>query len=145
MPTNLYGPYDSYGEDKSHVVAALIRRASTSKDKLLVWGSGTPLRQFCFVGDLCKLVLWIAFRPERTETIALLPAEEHSIAEMAQCVASAFNLAGIEFDRSKADGQHRKAMSNELMRQQLGGKFEFTSLQKGISLTVAHYLSHASL
>ena len=63
VPTNLYGPHDSYADDKSHVVAALIKRASQSTNELLVWGSGQPLRQFCYVGDLCKLTLWVALRP----------------------------------------------------------------------------------
>ncbi len=74
VPTNLYGPWDSYADDKSHVVAALIKRASQSKQELIVWGSGQPLRQFCFAGDICKLVLWIALREQKTTMIALVPS-----------------------------------------------------------------------
>jgi GDP-L-fucose synthase len=64
VPTNLYGPGDNYAEDRSHVVAALIRRAhdaSRKQECLEVFGSGSPLRQFCFAPDLALLLLWSVF------------------------------------------------------------------------------------
>ena len=113
VPTNLYGPHDNYDPAKSHVVAALIERAARSKNTLTVWGTGSPLRQFCFVEDLCKLVMWVILRKERTETIALVPSEEYSIKQLAECVAEEFGIKDIHFDTNKADGQFRKTMSNE--------------------------------
>ena len=91
VPTNLYGPNDCYSPDSSHVVAALIRRASELKENepLTVWGSGTPLRQFCYAPDLACLLLWAVFDPERhLDPLALLPAEEYSIADLARSIAS---------------------------------------------------------
>ena len=64
VPTNLYGKYDSYGEDKSHVVPALIKKAVLAKTKgesMIVLGTGKPLRQFCYTPDLAKLILWVLF------------------------------------------------------------------------------------
>ena len=115
VPTNLYGPNDCYSPESSHVVAALIRRASELQDgePLTVWGSGTPLRQFCYAPDLACLLLWAVFDQSRhLEPLALLPAEEYSIADLATSIASQFSNCQVVFDTSKADGQHRKCMSN---------------------------------
>jgi nucleoside-diphosphate-sugar epimerase len=96
-------------------VAALIKRAFEQKEsgKLTVWGSGKPLRQFCYIEDFCELLLWIALRKERTETIALLPPQEHSIRDLAQCIADELSIPLLEFDASKSDGQYRKTMSHK--------------------------------
>lgn len=58
----------------------------------MVWGSGNPLRQFCFAEDLCKLILWVLLREERTDTIALVPREEYSIKELAESVVEAMGV-----------------------------------------------------
>ena len=139
IPTNLYGPYDSYGPDKSHVVAGLIERCSRLKagEPLVVWGSGKPLRQFCFTMDLCKLMLWVLFRPQKSELIALVPQEEHSILGLSRLIASEFGVKNIEFDTTKADGQHRKYMSPETLRQNLQpNTFEFCPLEEGLKPTI---------
>ena len=90
VPTNLYGPNDCYVAESSHVAAALIRRASELQEgeSLTVWGSGKPLRQFCYAPDLALLLLWVTFDPEKhVEPLALLPQEEYSIAELATNIA----------------------------------------------------------
>ena len=68
----------------------------------------------------------------------MLPAEEHSIADLARAIASQFSNREVIFDASKADGQHRKCMGNEALRGLLA-RFEFTGLQEGIRLTVEDY------
>lgn len=91
MPTNLYGPNDCYDPKSSHVVAALIRRAYElpQGDPLTVWGSGSPLRQFCYTPDLAMLLLWTVFDPKKSsDPLPLLPSEEYSIGELAKCVAA---------------------------------------------------------
>ncbi len=93
VPTNLYGPNDNYSAESSHVVAALIRRASELKEgeSLTVWGSGSPLRQFCFTPDLALLLLWVTFDTRKLqEPLPLIPSEEYTIAELAQTIASSF-------------------------------------------------------
>ena len=119
MPTNLFGPNDCYVPESSHVAAALIRRASElgEGEALTVWGSGKPLRQFCYAPDLALLLLWVAFDPERhLEPLALLPEEEYSIAELATNIAAQFINQEVSFDTSKADGQYRKCMSNASLK-----------------------------
>jgi len=141
VPTNLYGPNDCYSLDSSHVVAALIRRASELADgePLTVWGSGQPLRQFCYAPDLALLLLWVTFESVHlAEPLPLLSETEHSIADLARCVASEFGDRQVLFDCSKADGQARKCMSSADLRGLLRN-FEFTSLEEGIRLTVADY------
>jgi nucleoside-diphosphate-sugar epimerase len=85
------------------------------------------LRQFCYVPDLCKLVLYTLVRP-KFEVVALVPAEEYSIGELAEAVAEEFGLGGVEFDCSKPDGQQRKNMGNETLSEWLPG-FKFTTLK----------------
>lgn len=145
VPTNLYGPFDNYAESKSHVVAALIKRAFQSQGSLEVWGSGKPLRQFCYAGDLAMLILWTCFglRDSSVKLIALVPEQEHTIGELAHCVAKAVGLGEVKFDPSKADGQLRKTMSNATLRRLLPS-FQFTKLESGIKLTVDAYLQAQS-
>ena len=142
MPTNLYGPNDCYAPESSHVVAALIRRASElpQNTPLTVWGSGTPLRQFCYTPDLAVLLLWVALDTavKIDDPLPLLPEEEHSIGELATCIAKQFGDTEVVFDTTKADGQHRKCMSNAGLRTLLPN-FAFTELEEGIRLTVADY------
>jgi len=101
VPTNLYGPNDSYPEQSSHVVAALIRRAHEVAEKkgmeLSVWGSGKPLRQFCYTPDVALLLLWVTLRKSEVKQsefslIALIPTEEDSIGDLAKCIANEFKI-----------------------------------------------------
>lgn len=94
VPTNLYGPFDSYSESKSHVVAALIRRAHACTlrgEKVLeVYGTGKPLRQLCFAPDLALLMLFVAFNASNDIAhglISLLPEEEYTIEQVAKTIA----------------------------------------------------------
>ena len=110
VPTNLYGKYDSYGEDKSHVVPALIKKAVLAKTKgepMIVLGTGKPLRQFCYTPDLAKLILWVLFQRSQTPftLISLVPEEEYSIRELAETIVDIVGVEkGLDFDETKADG-----------------------------------------
>ena len=89
-----------------------------------MWGSGAPLRQFCYAPDLALLLLWVTFVDgtkcnrwseellQGGEPLALVPAEEHSIADLARAIASQFSHREVIFDATKADGQSRKCMGN---------------------------------
>ena len=142
VPTNLYGKYDVYGQT-SHVVAALIEkadRAARDKTPLQVWGSGTPLRQFCFAPDLAQLILYSLFAEGVPKVVALVPREEYSIKELAETVAEVSGVSvGCVYDTSKADGQFRKTMSDQGLRALIGDDFKFTSLKDGLKITVDHY------
>lgn len=92
-----------------------------------VFGTGTPLRQFCYAPDLAFLMLWVAFTKTKLDLIALVPEDEQTIGELAQVVAREFSLREVRFDPSRADGQHRKTMSNKTLRSLLPN-FKFTPL-----------------
>lgn len=86
VPTNIYGMNDQYDPKRSHVVSALIRKAyeaKQKKQKFVVYGSGAPLRQFCYTHDICKLLLWVLFSGEKISTIALFDEMEYSIRDVA--------------------------------------------------------------
>ena len=142
VPTNLYGKYDVYG-GTSHVVAGLIEKASTCVSPprpLPVWGTGSPLRQFCYAPDLANLILFTLFEPGVPKVLALVPREEYSIAQLAETVAKVYGVVkGCEYDHTKADGQYRKTMSDQALRELVGEEFKFTSLEDGLRETIEHY------
>lgn len=126
MPTNLYGPGDNYHYDNSHVIAALIRRfheAKVSKaSEVLIWGTGTPKREFLFVEDMALASVFIMELDKATYDSETQPMQscinvgfgsDITIAQLAQAVAKATGYQGeIKFDISKPDGPPRKLMDS---------------------------------
>jgi GDP-L-fucose synthase len=135
IPTNIYGPYDNFHLEHAHVIPALIHKASIS-EKLVVAGSGTPLRQFIYSEDLAKLIVWSLHQYDSTEPIILSVPTDHevSIGQVAKLIADEFGI-DIEFDKEKPDGQHRKTANNSKIMS-LIPDFEFTPIQEGIAKTV---------
>lgn len=115
MPTNLYGPGDNYHPENSHVVPALIRRFHEAKlrgDKdVVIWGTGTPLREFLHVDDLAEACLLLMRRYSGEQIVNVGSGEEVSIARLAQLIAEAVGYRGrLVFDASKPDGTPRKLL-----------------------------------
>jgi len=120
MPTNLYGPGDNYNVECSHVLPALIRRAHECKvegeKKLLVWGSGTPKREFLYVDDLAAACVYFMHKSlyEYSEPLPLLnigTGKELTIAALAQLVMEVVGIeAELAFDSNKPDGTLRKLL-----------------------------------
>ena len=118
MPTNLYGPGDNYDPLKSHVLPALIRRAHEAKTadlkELVVWGSGTPRREFMHVDDLasaCVFALQHLNASDIGECINVGIGQDLSISELAEIVMRTVGYAGrLAFDASKPDGTPRKLL-----------------------------------
>ena len=115
MPTNLYGPGDNYHPENSHVVPALIRRFHEAKlrgDKdVVIWGTGTPLREFLHVDDLAEACLLLMRRYSGEQIVNVGSGEEVSIARLAQLIAEAVDYRGrLVFDASKPDGTPRKLL-----------------------------------
>ncbi|HVK95869.1 MAG TPA: GDP-L-fucose synthase [Noviherbaspirillum sp.] len=125
MPTNLYGPGDNYHPENSHVIPALIRRFHEAKikqvDKVTIWGTGTPRREFLYVDDMadaCVHVMELDRNTVEKHTAAMLShinvgtGEDVTIREVAEVIRKAVGYTGeIEFDASKPDGTPRKLMS----------------------------------
>jgi GDP-L-fucose synthase len=142
MPTNLYGPGDNYHPENSHVVPALIRRFHEAKlrgDKdVVIWGTGTPLREFLHVDDLAEACLLLMRRYSGEQIVNVGSGEEVSIARLAQLIAEAVDYRGrLVFDASKPDGTPRKFVdSSRLMA--LGWR-PSTPLAEGVLTTYAMF------
>src|SRR5882762_3124756 len=109
MPTNLYGPGDNYHPEYSHVVAALIRRFHEAKvsgvSNVVVWGTGTPRREFLYVDDLADACIRLMKIYSGDELVNVGTGEDITIAEFARVVAAAVGYTGaISFDASRPDG-----------------------------------------
>lgn len=135
IPTNIYGPHDNFHLTNAHVIPALIHKASISQI-LMVAGTGTPLRQFIYSEDLAKLLVWTLEHYDSIEPLILsVPHEnEVSIGDVAELIAAEFG-GEIEYDSTKADGQHRKTANNSKLMTLLPN-FEFTPIEVGIAKTV---------
>lgn len=115
MPTNLYGPGDNYHPEYSHVVAALIRRFHEAKEtgarEVVVWGTGTPRREFLYVDDMADASIHLMKNYSEGGLINVGTGEDISIADFARVVARTVGYTGeIAFDTSKPDGTPRKLL-----------------------------------
>jgi GDP-L-fucose synthase len=144
MPTNLYGPGDNYHVEYSHVVAALIRRfheakASGSTD-VVVWGTGTPRREFLYVDDLADACVYLMKNYSGDELVNIGTGEDVTIAEFARMVAGVVGYTGaIGFDPSRPDGTPRKLLDVSRLAK-LGWRAR-TSLEDGLKLAYRAFLS----
>lgn len=144
MPTNMYGFGDNYHPENSHVLPALIRRFHEAKennaDEVIIWGSGTPLREFMFADDLGAACLFLMDRYEKPEHINVGTGEEVTILELSHIIAEAVGFKGtIGFDKTKPDGTPRKLMDSARLHK-LGFRHQ-TSLKEGIAITYQDFLS----
>jgi len=154
MPTNLYGPGDSFHPEDSHVLPALIMRFHEAKeadlDKVTVWGSGKPMREFMHVDDMasaCLHVMNIDDEVYRSHTLPMLShinigtGKDCSIKELAGTVARVIGFNGkIEFDTSKPDGTPRKLLDVSRINS-LGWKASI-SLEEGLENTYKWFLQN---
>jgi GDP-L-fucose synthase len=142
MPTNLYGPRDNFDLTASHVLPAFIRRfveaAESGAEKVTLWGSGEPLREFLHVDDLAKAVLIASEKYDSSMHLNVGTGEDLSIKALAQKVANAAGFTGqIEWDASQPDGTPRKVLDVSRIKA-LGWKPTIT-LDEGIASTIAWY------
>ena len=147
MPTNLYGPNDNYDLANSHVLPALIRKAHEAKlagaQELVVWGSGTPMREFLYVDDLADACVFLMEKGISSGLYNIGTGTDVTIRELAATIMGAVGFKGqIVFDASKPDGTPRKLLDVERMRQ-LGWQSR-TSLVDGIALAYQDFLANRS-
>ena len=143
MPTNLYGPGDNYHPEHSHVVAALIRRFHEAKvagaRAVVVWGTGTPRREFLHVDDLADACVHVMRVHSDASLINIGSGEDIAIAEFARTVARTVGFEGeITFDTSKPDGTPRKLLDVSKLAA-LGWRAS-TGLDVGLRQAYASYL-----
>lgn len=147
IPTNIYGPHDNFDLENGHVLPVLVHKCFLSKqnnEKFIIRGSGKPLRQFIFSRDLAKIIM-IIFKKNITENIIIsLPEEnEISIGEIGQLIAENFDYKEkVAFDTSYSDGQYKKTVGIQKLKQILDEDFHFTDINHGIKVTVDWFLSN---
>lgn len=115
MPSNLYGPNDDFSLETSHVLAALLRKAHEAKKsgrrELVVWGSGTPRREFLHVDDLAAACLFLLRRYDSPEIINVGSGKDLSIRELAELISDVVGFDGeITYDKTRPDGTSRKLL-----------------------------------
>lgn len=143
MPTNLYGPGDNYNLDNSHVLPAFIRKFHDAKENedagVVMWGTGTPKREFLHVDDLADAALFLMELDNPPDWVNVGSGDEVTIRELAEAVKTAIGYQGtIVQDRSKPDGTPRKLLDISRMKQ-LGWR-RTIDLQSGIKQTYHAFL-----
>jgi GDP-L-fucose synthase len=145
MPTNLYGPNDNFDPQTSHVLPALIRRFHDAKNsgagEVVLWGTGTPRREFLHVDDLAAATLFLLDHYDCAETINVGVGQDLTIRELAEMVADVVGYGGtIVQDTSKPDGTPRKLLDVSRIND-LGWAAKIP-LREGIALTYQWFLAN---
>lgn len=144
MPTNLYGYNDNYHPQNSHVLPALIRRFHEAKEQgapsVIIWGSGSPLREFLFADDLAEACYYLMQNYNEDGFINIGSGKEISIKELAILIKSIVGYNGsLEFDTSKPDGTPRKLMDVSKLAAK-GWRYK-TELADGIKMAYEDFLT----
>ncbi|MHB1222120.1 MAG: GDP-L-fucose synthase family protein [Gammaproteobacteria bacterium] len=147
MPTNLYGPGDNFDLANSHVLPALLRKAHEAKmsnaKNIIIWGTGTPLREFLHVDDMASACIFVMRQAGFTDVLNIGSGQEVSIRELAELVCEVAGFkGGIEFDASKPDGTPRKLVDTTKLNQ-LGWKAGI-DLRTGLKSTYEWFLTNTS-
>lgn len=157
MPTNLYGPFDNFHPTNSHVIPALIRRFDEAKHngsaEVVVWGSGTPMREFLYVDDMATASIYVMELNKEKYSSNVEPMLSHinvgtgtdqTIKAIAETVAKVVGYQGkITFDTSKPDGTPRKLLDVSRLKK-LGWEYK-TNLDQGLKLTYQWYQENKSV
>jgi len=142
MPTNLYGPGDNFDLQSSHVLPALIRKAHEARlcgaKEMVVWGSGTPRREFMHVDDAADAAVFLMLHYDEPRIINVGVGSDVSIQELAEIVCRVVGFQGrLEFDPSKPDGMPRKLLDSSRLTA-MGWKSRI-SLEQGIASSYEWY------
>ena len=147
LPTNLYGPGDNFDLDSSHVLPALLRKIDTARcsgaERVVLWGSGTPRREFLFVDDLADACLYLMQHYSDERPINVGCGEDLTIRELAELIAQVVGFRGrFETEPSRPDGTPRKLL--DVSRLAALGWRPRVDLETGIARTYAWYLGNVA-
>ena len=142
IPTNLYGPGDNFDPETSHIIPAIIKKCDDNKESLELWGTGTPTRDFLYVEDCADAILKACEVSNYSEPINLGSGREISILEVAKLISDMMGSGRwIAFDKTKPDGQPRRALDTTRASMVMGWKAS-TMLEYGIRKTIDWYLAN---
>lgn len=147
LPVNLYGPRDNFNLETSHVIPALIRKCIEAKHKnekqVLLWGDGTPTREFLYVEDAAEGIMLASERYNDSEPINLGSGFEISIKDLATLIARLTGFKGeLMWDTSKPNGQPRRALDVSRAEKYFGFRAQM-SFEEGLRRTIDWYLSQS--
>jgi GDP-L-fucose synthase len=147
LPANLYGPGDNFHETNAHVIPDLVRKLLEGRDEVVLWGDGSPTREFLYVDDCVEGLVLAGERYDGPEPVNLGTGEEISIRDLAELVADVTGFTGsIVWDESMPNGQPRRSLDASRARELFGWTAR-TPLREGLERTVAWYrerqLAHA--
>jgi GDP-L-fucose synthase len=145
MPTNLYGPFDNFDPFTSHVIPAMIgkfHRAKSAQERVVLWGSGKPRREFMYVDDLAAACVLLMDAFSSSGPINVGTGTDLSIAELAALLAGLSDYRGaIDWDATKPDGTPQKLL--DVGRLKALGFIAPTTLSEGLQLTIKWYRRYA--
>jgi len=144
LPVNLYGPGDNFDLESSHVIPALIRKCLEAKEtgqrQIVLWGDGSPTREFLYVKDAAEGILQAAEKYNGAEPVNLGTGEEISIRELAKLIAAQVQFTGeLVWDTDRPNGQPRRCLDTTKAKKLFGFEAKW-SLRDGIAQTVDWYL-----
>ena len=147
LPVNLYGPGDNFDLESSHVIPALVRKMIEAQERgegeVVLWGDGSPTREFLYVDDCAEGIFLASERYEGSEPVNLGTGEEISIRSLAELVAELTGFEGeLVWDSSKPNGQPRRQLDVSRAEQLFGFRAR-TPLRTGIERTVSWYRAEA--
>lgn len=143
LPVNLYGPRDNFRPESSHVIPALIRKCvearEAGRDEIVVWGDGSPTREFLYVEDAAEGILLAAERYNSSEPVNLGSGFEISIKDLAGLIARLTGFGGkLTFDATKPNGQPRRALDVSRAEKEFGFKAR-VDFEEGLKKTINWY------
>lgn len=143
LPVNLYGPGDNFDPESSHVIPALIRKCLEAKERgdpeIVVWGDGTPTREFLYVADAAEAILLAAERYDKSEPVNVGSAFEISIRDLVKTIARLTGFRGrIVWDTTKPNGQPRRKLDTSRAEREFGFRSR-TSFEDGLRETIEWY------
>jgi GDP-L-fucose synthase len=145
LPTNLYGPRDNFDLETSHVIPALIRKMLESPDEIVLWGDGSPSREYLFVEDCAEAFLLAADRYDGPEPVNVGTGVETTIRETAELIAELVGFDGrVVWDTSMPNGQPRRSLDASRAKELFGFEAR-TPLREGLERTIAWYREQAPM
>ncbi len=146
LPVNLYGPGDNFNPRSSHVIPALIRKSVEAKengdDHIVVWGDGSPTREFIYVTDAAEGIALATERYNESEPVNIGSGFEISIRDLAEKIARMTGFEGeLVWDASKPNGQPRRALDTSRATEKFGFTAK-TDFEKGLQATIDWFLAN---
>ena len=147
FPVNLYGPRDNFDLETSHVIPAMIRKFDTARatgaSQVVLWGDGTPTREFLYVADAARGLLAAAERYDQADPVNLGAGFEISMADLARSIAEKVGYLGsVQWDKTRPNGQPRRMLDVRRAQERFGFQAQ-VGFEDGLRQTIAWYREHS--